>query len=348
MDTTKEKTSDDLFTAEQKELLALAQSKFPITADPYAALGEQMGMTGDEAYAVMQSLHDAGYIRRLGPAFNSYRLGYVSTLCAVSVPDEKLESVTEYINGFYNITHNYLRENDYNVWFTVIAHGDAELQRIVGLVEENAGSQVLQLPALRLFKIKVDFNVKGVARAAEKRQAMIPKNVVPIEVTDDDIAIIRAAQVDILAGRYPFKDIAEEVSRRTGKTVREEQVVDTLQGWRNNGTIRRFGITLFHQKAGFDFNVMGVWDVKDEQVEEAGAIMAMQDEISHCYERPRVRDWQSNLYTMIHGQSLEQCDEAIASIRSALAAGGIEVEQPQKLYTLRELKKKSMKYFYEE
>jgi DNA-binding Lrp family transcriptional regulator len=335
------------FTGEQKELLALAQSNFPIASDPYAELGEQMAVSAERVYETMQGLRESGYIRRMGPVFDSYKLGYVSTLCAVSVPEDKVESVAEFINSFYNVTHNYLRENKYNVWFTVIAHGNTELQRIVGLIEDNAQAQVLQLPALRLFKIKVDFNIKGEARAAEKRKITVPGNVVPTELSEEDKAIIRVAQISNFSGRHPYKDIASEVSNGLNKAITEQQIIDTLLNWKNNGTIRRFGLTLRHHKVGFSFNVMVVWDVEESDVEMAGGIMALQDEVSHCYERPRVGDWQSNLYTMIHGQSREECDEAIAAIKTALEAAGIAVKQPQKLFTLRELKKKSMKYFYE-
>ncbi len=334
-------------TEEQRELVALTQSNFPLVSDPYTELGKQMGESAEDTYQLMKSLRNDGFVRRLGPAFDSYKLGYVSTLCAVAVPGDKVEEVAEFINTFMNVTHNYLRENKYNIWFTVIAHGDEELQRIVQLIEENAQSKVLQLPALRLFKIKVDFNIKRETRKQEKRKVTIPKKVVPTELSADDREIVRVAMLSKFDARRPFKEIAEEVSQGLSKTISEQHVIDTLKGWKNNGTIRRFGLTLRHRQAGFNFNVMGVWDVKDEDVEKAGSIMALQDEVSHCYERPRVGDWQSNLYTMIHGQTREECDEIIATIKSALEAEDIEVKQPQMLFTLRELKKKSMKYFNE-
>lgn len=331
-----------------KELLSIAQSSFPLNRDPYGVLAEQLHSTPEEVFAVMNDAWEQGLIRRVGPIFDSYHLGYVSTLCAMKVPSDRVEEIAEFINGYVNVTHNYLRENDYNLWFTVIACGDGELNRILGEIESFSGATVLPLPALRLFKIKADFNLTGEKRAQAAAKTTIPREVKSVSLTDEDKLLIRTIQQSSWRERYPFDAVAEHMSQALAREYTPEQVLEKLQTWKDQGAVRRFGVTVRHRKVGMRANVMVVWDVDDAAVEQAGTLMATFDEVSHCYQRPRFPDWPSNLYTMIHGKTREACDAAIESIQQALHEAGITVASPQKLFTLKELKKTSMQYFCEE
>ncbi len=145
---------DDLDRAILNEI----QSNFPLTPRPYAEMGRRVGAGEEEVLARVQALHDAGVIRRLGANFTSRKLGYTSTLCAARVPQDMLEGFAAVVNHYPEVTHNYVRQHRYNVWFTLIAESPERLAEILKEIQEASGvSEILSLPAKEVFKIRVDF-----------------------------------------------------------------------------------------------------------------------------------------------------------------------------------------------
>ena len=143
-----------------KRLVTLIQADFPIVERPYAAIGEKLGLSEDEVIARIKGIMESGEIRRLGASFDSRKLGYKSTLCAVHVESGKLDAAVAAINRYHNVTHNYERNNYYNVWFTLIAPSTARIEAILHEIEAEAGiGPILNLPASKLFKIQVDLPV---------------------------------------------------------------------------------------------------------------------------------------------------------------------------------------------
>lgn len=143
-----------------KQLITLIQTGFPVTERPYAAIGDHLGIEEQEVIERLKAIERSGEIRRLGASFDSRKLGYSSTLCAVHVPPEKLERAVEAINFYHNVTHNYERNHYYNVWFTLIAPGHDRIEEILKEIEERAGiGPILNLPAIRMFKIQVGLMV---------------------------------------------------------------------------------------------------------------------------------------------------------------------------------------------
>ena len=143
----------------QKKLLDIIQTDFPLEPRPYAVLGQRLGIAEEEALAAVNDLRERKIIRRLGANFQSKKLGFVSTLCAARVPDEKMDAFTAEVNAHVGVTHNYLREHDYNIWFTLISPSRAEAEAILAGFTERTGVPILNLPATRLFKIRVDFRM---------------------------------------------------------------------------------------------------------------------------------------------------------------------------------------------
>jgi DNA-binding Lrp family transcriptional regulator len=140
-----------------KELLNEIQTGFPVEPHPYRVLGERLSMDEEEVIARIAKLRQAGIIRRLGASIDSRRVGFVSTLLAAKVPEEEFETVVEIINACAGVTHNYERRHEYNVWFTLIAPSVEEKERIIGRLREKTGVEILELPAKKIFKIRVDF-----------------------------------------------------------------------------------------------------------------------------------------------------------------------------------------------
>ncbi|MDP2234226.1 MAG: Lrp/AsnC family transcriptional regulator, partial [Actinomycetota bacterium] len=242
-----------------------------------------------------------------------------------------------------NVTHNYLREDHYNIWFTLIAPSDADIACILGEIAESTGiDDILDLPAIRLFKIKVDFDFTGERAArAEAPPVITPAETEVVELTDDERDLARLLQADLPSGEHPFAELAAELQRR-GVDVDEAWVLERTRAWVDAGVSRRFGAALKHHQTGFSANAMGVWMCSEERVEEVGTVMASFKEVSHCYERPSLPQWPANLYTMIHGRSREECADVAERIREATG-----LEAPRLLYSTREFKKTSMCYFGE-
>lgn len=142
-----------------RAILNEIQSHFPIVPRPYAEVGERVGVSEAEVLRRVQALVEAGVIRRIGANFTSRRLGYTSTLCAAHVPPAELERFVEVVNRYPGVTHNYLRCHHYNVWFTLIAPSKVRLEEILTEISRETGVEILSLPAVEVFKIKVDFPV---------------------------------------------------------------------------------------------------------------------------------------------------------------------------------------------
>jgi len=144
-----------------RRILDVIQSGFPVAARPYAELGRDLGLTEAETLARVRALKESGIIRRIGANFQSARLGWHSTLCAAKVPPERMEHFVATVNAHPGVTHNYLREHEFNVWFTFIGEDPETVQQALADIGAATGVDVLYLPATRLFKIKVDFAMQG-------------------------------------------------------------------------------------------------------------------------------------------------------------------------------------------
>lgn len=141
-------------------LLNRIQGDFPVSPDPYGDMGRELGMSADEALSRVRRLVASGVIRKVGPFFDAKKMGYTSTLCSVQVPADKLEEVASIINSYPEVTHNYLRAGEPNLWFTVIAESKDQIERITGEIAEKGGiGPVNNLPAIKMFKVKVDLKV---------------------------------------------------------------------------------------------------------------------------------------------------------------------------------------------
>ncbi len=143
-----------------KKILDIIQTKFPLAPRPYAVIGDMVGVSEVEAFEHVRNLKKVGIIRRLGANFQSQKLGFRSTLCAAKVSEENLQTFIADVNSQKGVTHNYLRKHEYNVWFTLIASSwDTVCETLAG-ISERTGVEILNLPAKKLYKIRVDFSME--------------------------------------------------------------------------------------------------------------------------------------------------------------------------------------------
>ncbi len=140
-----------------RQLLDLIQTGFPLCARPYAKLAESLEVEEQDVLDRVRRLMNDGVIRRLGATFNSGKLGYASTLCAAKVPEDRLAAFTEAVNALPGVTHNYLRDHAYNVWFTLIAPSEQALGETLDHLSAETGQEIMSLPAQKVYKLKVDF-----------------------------------------------------------------------------------------------------------------------------------------------------------------------------------------------
>lgn len=142
-----------------RKILNIVQANFPIVERPFQMLAEQVGTSEEEALKRTSDLIDSGVIRQIGPVFDSQKLGYKSTLVAMAVPSAQLDEVAQIVNRYSEVTHNYGREDHYNLWFTLIVSSQNRIEEILCEIREKTGvDRILNLPAQRLFKVKVEFN----------------------------------------------------------------------------------------------------------------------------------------------------------------------------------------------
>ncbi|SHN77719.1 AsnC family transcriptional regulator [Desulfitobacterium chlororespirans] len=331
-----------------RALLNIVQTDFPVTSRPYETLAGLTGTTEEEAWQRIQRFRQEGVIRRLGGVFDSHRLGYKSTLCAARVPEDKIQILADLLMELPGVTHNYLRNHEYNIWFTLIATSQKEVEKILTTIKGLIGTdEVYSLPALRLFKISVDFDFNAEEQAGEQRHSEEcecssdnprgSQKLDPYPVNDVDKLLIRELQGNIPESLAPYAEIAAKLMWQEEKVLRQTRALV------DNQVIRRFGAVLRHQKAGFTANAMGVWQVHEAEAEAIGKVMASFREVSHCYQRPMLKDWPYNLFTMIHGRSEAECGEVMARIAQATG-----IKDYAMLFSIKELKKSSMQYYREE
>jgi DNA-binding Lrp family transcriptional regulator len=240
------------------------------------------------------------------------------------------------------VSHNYLRNHEFNMWFTVATEPDSPLGldgTLEVLKQETGAESVRQLPTLKLFKIRMDLEMSGDTETlAKAAQAVEPVDIEPQPYDELDKAVIRATQGDLPVVSEPYVDAAREL----GMPV--DQLLAHLEGMVERGLLRRVAAILFHRRAGFSANGMGVWKVPADQVLEAGRRMAAFRGISHCYERPTYADWPYQLFTMAHGRSKEECDAILDAVRDEVGC----IEDRATLYSSTEFKKVRLLYFTED
>ena len=324
-----------------KKLLDIVQDSFPLVSEPYQDMASVLGVSEDDVISRLKRLKNDGIIRRMGAIFDSKKLGYSSTLCAMKAPNQRVDELAQIINQYVGVTHNYVRNHEYNVWFTITARSREELDKIQAEIREKSGiDELIDLPAIRLFKIRVRFSMTDTEKDAKlKTHDSKPETAAyrpESGVSELEKRIVRELQGDIPLSQRPFKIIADRLG------IEEERLLIKLRERKAQGVMRRLSAILRHRNLGISANGMGAWRVPEDKAEEIGTKMAEFSEVSHCYQRPMYPDWPYNLFTMIHGRTKEDCERVAEAISQATG-----IENYRLLYSARELKKVSMRYFTE-
>jgi siroheme decarboxylase len=324
-----------------RRLLNLLQGSFPIATRPYAAVAELAGVPEEEVLGRTARLLDERIIREITPIFDTRVLGYSSMLVAAKVDPENPWRAAKVINSHPGVSHNYLRDHDFNIWFTIATEPGSALglDGTLDVLQRLTGAEsVRQLPTLRLFKIRMDLEMeKGTDALAAVAEAVDHREPEAIELSELDVAVIRATQGPMEVVPEPFAPAAAELG------VGQDELLTHLESMRERRALRRVAAILYHRRAGFSANGMGVWRVPEARILELGPRMASFRGISHCYQRPTYPDWPYSVFTMAHGRSKEECDAILDSI-----AEDTGIEERRTLYSSTEFKKCRLRYFTDE
>ncbi|HEX3735952.1 MAG TPA: Lrp/AsnC family transcriptional regulator [Solirubrobacterales bacterium] len=323
-----------------KRLMNLLQSNFPLDPEPFALVAGEADLELDDVLARTRRLLDGRIIREITPIFDTRALGYESMLVAAKVDSENPQRAARLVNAHPGVSHNYLRTHDFNLWFTIATPPDSALGlkgSIEALMEETGAESMRELPTLTLFKINMNLEMeKGTDALAAAVDAAPPRELEAQPYDDADIAIIKTLQGPMQPIERPYDEAAAELGLTT------EELLDHLGGMVDRKILRRVAAILYHRRAGFSANGMGVWKVPEDQILEIGGQMAATRGISHCYQRPTYADWPYSVFTMAHGRSKEECDAVLDSIAEKCEMGP---DDRATLYSSTEYKKIRLHYF---
>ena len=315
------------------------QDHYPLVERPYAEVGARLGISEDETLRRLVEAREAGVIRQVCAIYDTKALGYASALVAMRVAPERLDRAVAVLNAHPGVSHNYKRNHDFNVWFTVAMPPGNDLDAVIQRLHDLTGAESTRpMPTLHLFKIGVTLDMAGdrdvVARGTPEYSEERREEAALHSISDADIAYIRATQGDLPDVATPF----ESVARALDMSV--EQVLAHGRTMVEHGQLRRFAAILNHRAAGFRANGMAVWNVPPERIREFGSFVAGYRNVSHCYQRPTYEDWPYNVFSMIHAPRADGVEEVATEI--ARATG---ISDHRMLYSSTEFKKIRLPYF---
>lgn len=319
-----------------KKLLNEIQWVFPLVDRPYLEIAKKHGVSEEDAMRRITALKKMGIIRQINAIFDTRRLGYKSALVAFSVRPDKLDSVADVINEHPGVSHNYERNHEYNMWFTLAVPPGTEMKQDLDRMAALDGViKYRVLPTLKLYKIGVRLDmVNEDAEKPKPTDEVKELNSEKVQLTERDKEFIRELQKDLAIVPEPFKELAYNLGITT------DELFAKAKGYENIGIMRRFAAILRHRDAGFVANGMVVWHVPEEKIDEVGFKLAAFPQVSHCYRRPVYPDWRFNLFSMVHARSLDAAEKMAVEM-----SGTIGIKEYQILFSSREFKKERVKYF---
>ena len=293
-----------------RRLLDEHQRGFPVCDAPFEVIAQRLGCDAGDVIARLRTLVRAGAVSRIGPVFAPGRIG-ASTLAAMAVPTERLESVAECVNRYPAVNHNYEREHPFNLWFVVAAPSADERDETLAAIERSTGLPVLDLRLERAYHIDLGFPLWDAppprpgrvtapdARAAPgtdrgRNEARHPG---PVSLDALDRRLVGAIQDGLPLAPRPYAAVAGRVG------ASEAQVQERIAGLLREGVVKRLGVVVRHRELGYRANAMVVFDAPDGCVDRLGERLARLAPVTLCYRRTRRRPcWPYNLYCMIHGR----------------------------------------------
>jgi len=310
------------------------QHGLPVCSRPFERLARELGSDEEQVVKETRRLLKEGVIRRFGAFINYRSLGAAGTLVAAHVPVEQLQEVAEAVSRLEGVSHNYERRHHYNLWFTLQARDENDIEAMLARLGERFGVKFFSLPVERVFKLDVRFDPEH-DQTLSLGSPAVPETGV-VELSDTDKIVLARLQEGLEIESRPF-----DVLCRQG--MRESEVLETVRTLVRKGAIRRIGVAVDHRRLGFAANVLFCCAVADEKIAEAGQRLARFTAVSHCYQRRVFEGWTYNLFAMMHGRSMGEIQRVINRFVEAE-----QIESFELLPTAGEFKKQPVKYRLEQ
>jgi len=319
-----------------KQLLNEIQWTFPLSSRPYLEIATKHGLTEDDVMKRISLMKRIGLIRQINAIFDTRKLGYKSALVAFAVKKDRLDSVALEVNKHPGVSHNYERDHEFNMWFTLAVPADGDLKRDLEIMASLEGVIKFRLlPTLKLYKIGVKLDmVNSDPNKITPDDKVKKMDLKKFELTSRDKEFIRELQKDLEVTPRPFDTLAKNL----GITV--DELFKKAIEYETKGVMRRFAAILRHRDAGFAANGMIVWVVPEDKIDEVGYKLASFPQVSHCYRRPVYPDWPFNLFSMIHARTIEAAKKIAIELSNFVGINEYKI-----LFSSREFKKERVKYF---
>ncbi len=316
------------------DLIRVVQAGVPLTERPFRTLGEKLGRSEQAVIEELRALSSEKILREISAVLEGSALGYESALVAGSIPEDRLDETVEVINAHPTVSHNYLRNHHYNLWFTIAVPPSMGLDRTLDLLAEETRAEAFHpFRRTHTFKIGVNFDPTSMKNRAE---ASVSSPIAPLNAGKREVRFLRALQTPLPLTERPFDALGEQIGVAGGELI---EFANAHLG----GVIRRYVGTLRHRKLGVRENGMAVWRVTTEELHAVGERLARAPEVSHCYARNSIEGFPYTLYSMLHGPTRESCQELARHLSHEVGVDDYAV-----LFSEREFKKQRLRYFLPE
>ena len=314
----------------QKQLCNALQDGLPICSRPFAEIARELD--SDEKTILQQTseLRSAGVIRRIRAVINHRVLGKTSTLVAAHVSEENLPEVTEAVNALEGVSHNYLRDHFFNLWFTLQAQSSQQIEATLSNLSERFGIDFYSLPVERFFKLDVRFDAESEEQVLLEDIRKPKAETVELDVNDK--LILSRLQDELAVISEPFALLC-------GGQLATDDVLRIITELIDKGVIRRVGAVVNHRRLGFVANALFCSEVPQDRIVDVGQRLARSGMVSHCYERKTFENWPYNLFAMMHGRSMDQIRHVVEEFIEAEGIDSFEL-----LPTAAELKKQPVRH----
>jgi siroheme decarboxylase len=316
----------------QKRLCSRLQEGLPFGSQPFAEIARVLDSTETEVLEQTRALKESGVIRRLSAVINPRALGMASTLVTARVPADRIDVVAAAVNALAGVSHNYLREHRYNLWFTLQEQSsDRIVETLLGL-NRQFGVEFHSLPVTQVFKLDVRFDPgDDDALTQDVYEVPVAK---PVSLRPEHKRLLGSLQRGIEVTSRPFD--ALQLDGQTSESV--QQLLIELKGL---GVLRRIAAVMDHRRLGYAINILFAAEVPAGSIVEAGRSLARFRAVSHCYARETFEGWPYNLFAMLHARSETAVTRTIHEFTTAAS-----VHSYRLLPTVAELKKQPVRHTF--
>jgi DNA-binding Lrp family transcriptional regulator len=304
----------------QKRLCNAIQTGLEVCAQPFVRLAGRLGADEESVIENLNLLRQHRYIKHIRALLNYKSLGRCSTLVTAHIEPGKLDEVTGKINSLSNVSHNYLRQHYYNLWFTPQGESNEKLEAETKKLSEQFGAKFLSLPAVKTYKLDTRFDIAGNSEFMDSPLPLPSQE--KVNLTEKQFAIIRKLQKPLPLVSQPF----------------EKSEIAEIRSLYEKGIIRRIAGIVNYRRLGFTENTMLVMNIEPSEIDDFAAELVGFKQLSHCYHRRPAEGFDYNLFAMLHGTSRNELNSVISEITHRPAVNSFRL-----LPTVTELKKKPVR-----